>query len=286
MGIVVKNITKEFDNKKVLDDISFSVDEGETLGIVGFSGSGKSTVLKIISGLLYQNSGEIIATDSKLPSCDHEVPVGDPPLTHNGGGEALYCEKPIKDERNHKNLEDGVDIAMTFQYSALFDFLTVFENIAFPLTERKEYRRKYTYKQLREIVAEKLKLVGLEEIEDKYPPELSGGMQKRVSFARAIVTNPKIILYDEPTAGLDPVSSTIIEDYIVHLKKELNASCIVVTHQLSTIRRATDKIIMLYDGRVVFSGTTEEMLKGTTPYTKQFVTASLEGPMDILHSTE
>lgn len=239
MGIEVRNLTKEFNNKKVLNNINFKVEDGETLGVVGFSGSGKSTLLKIISNLLYPNSGEIIKTPA------------------------------------------NADIAMTFQYSALFDFLNVFENIAFPLMERKEFRGKYNEEQLREIVAQKLKLVGLQGIENKYPSELSGGMQKRVGFARAIVTNPKIILYDEPTAGLDPVSSTLIENYIVELKKELNASCLVVTHQLSTIKRATDKAIMLYEGNIVFEGSTEELLKGNNPYTKQFVTASIEGPMKI-----
>ena len=237
MSLEVKNLTKIFDRKRVLDDVSFKVDDGETLGIVGFSGSGKSTILKIICGLLYADEGEIIA----------------------GKG----------------------DIAMAFQYSALFDFLNVSENIAFPLTERKEFKGKYTDKELDEIVAKKLSIVGLEGIENKYPSELSGGMQKRVSFARAIVTNPKTILYDEPTAGLDPVSSTIIEDYIVRLKNELNATCIVVTHQLSTIRRATDKIIMLYNGKIVYKGKTEDMLKGDSPYTKQFIEASTEGPMQI-----
>ena len=241
MSVTVKNLVKEFDGKRVLDNISFSVNTGETLGIVGFSGSGKSTVLKIICGLLYSDGGEIITTDG--------------------------------------------DIAMTFQYSALFDFLNVYENISFPLTERREFKGKYTRAQLEEIVANKLKIVGLEGIETKYPSELSGGMQKRVSFARAIVTNPKIILYDEPTAGLDPVSSTIIEDYIVHLKKELNATCLVVTHQLSTIRRATDKIVMLYEGKVVFAGTTAEFLSGNDLYAKQFIAASIEGPMDILSSS-
>ncbi len=239
MGIEVRNLTKEFNNKKVLNNINFKVEDGETLGVVGFSGSGKSTLLKIISNLLYPNSGEIIKTPA------------------------------------------NADIAMTFQYSALFDFLNVFENIAFPLMERKEFRGKYNEEQLREIVAQKLKLVGLQGIENKYPSELSGGMQKRVGFARAIVTNPKIILYDEPTAGLDPVSSTLIENYIVELKKELNASCLVVTHQLSTIKRATDKAIMLYEGNIVFEGSTEELLKGNNPYTRQFVTASIEGPMKI-----
>lgn len=240
MSVIVKNLVKEFDGKRVLDDISFSVNAGETLGIIGFSGSGKSTILKIICRLLYPDLGEVETTKG--------------------------------------------DIAMTFQYSALFDFLNVYENISFPLVERKEFKGKYSKKQLKEIVAKNLKIVGLEGIEEKYPSELSGGMQKRVSFARAIVTNPKIILYDEPTAGLDPVSSTIIEDYIVQLKNELNATCLVVTHQLSTIKRATDKIIMLYEGKIVFQGTTQEMLLGNSPYAKQFITASIEGPMDIKNS--
>jgi len=238
MGIVVKNLVKKFDNKKVLDNVSFSVEDGHTLGVVGFSGSGKSTLLKIISKLLYADEGSIETTK-------------------------------------------GSDIAMTFQYSALFDFLDVFHNIAFPLLERREYKGKYSKDELKKIVKEKLAMVGLEGIEEKFPSELSGGMQKRVGFARARVTNPKTILYDEPTAGLDPVSSTLIEDYIVRLKNDLNAACIVVTHQLSTILRACDSIILLYEGKIVFSGSTNEFMRGDNPYTKQFINASLEGPMEI-----
>jgi len=238
MGITVKNLVKSFDNKKVLDNISFRVEDGETLGVVGFSGSGKSTLLKIISKLLYADDGTIETT---------------------------------------KN----ADIAMTFQYSALFDFLDVYHNIAFPLLERKEFKGKYTKEQIKNIVKEKLATVGLQGIEEKFPSELSGGMQKRVGFARAIVTNPKTILYDEPTAGLDPVSSTLIEDYIVRLKNELNAACIVVTHQMSTIKRACDNVILLYEGKVVFKGSVNEFLKGNNPYTSQFINASLTGPMEI-----
>ena len=170
---------------------------------------------------------------------------------------------------------------MAFQYSALFDFLNVYDNIAFPLEERKDLRGKYTKDQITSIVKEKLKMVGLDGIEDKYPSELSGGMQKRVGFARAIVTNPQIILFDEPTAGLDPVTSTLIEDYIVQLKNDLNASCVVVTHQLSTIKRAVDNVIMLYQGNVVFSGTVDELLSGKNEYAKQFVGATINGPMNI-----
>jgi len=238
MSLIVKNLTKQFDNKKVLDNISFKVEDGQTLGVIGFSGSGKSTLLKIISGILYQDSGEIIYPENE-------------------------------------------EIAMSFQYSALFDFLNVYENISFPLTERKEFRSKYSKEEISKIVSEKLKMVGLEGIEDKYPSELSGGMQKRVGFARSIVTNPKIILYDEPTAGLDPVTSTMIEDYIVQLKNELNAACIVVTHQLSTIKRAVDYVIMLYQGSIVFDGTKDELLMGKNEYAKQFVSASIQGPMNI-----
>ena len=238
MSLIVKNLTKSFNQRKVLNNISFEVPEGRTLGVVGFSGSGKSTLLKIISGILYKDSGEI-----------------------------LYPEES--------------EIAMTFQYSALFDFLNVYDNIAFPLVERKEFRGKYTNEEISEIVKEKLELVGLSGIENKYPSELSGGMQKRVGFARAIVTNPNIILYDEPTAGLDPVTSTLIEDYIVQLKQELNASCIVVTHQLSTIKRAVDYVIMLYQGDIVFNGSVDELLYGKNEYAMQFVSASIKGPMNI-----
>ena len=221
--IKVEHLVKSFYDKTVLKDISFEVKDGETLAIVGFSGSGKSTILKIICGLLEADSGTIQTSDG--------------------------------------------DIAMVFQYSALFDSLNIFDNISFALQERKDLRKK---------------LVGLQGIENKFPSELSGGMQKRVSFARAIVTNPKTILYDEPTAGLDPISSTLIEDYIVRLKETTHASSIVVTHQMSTIMRTADQVLMLYDGKAVFQGTPQEMRNAGNDYTKQFVTSSLTGPMKML----
>ncbi len=238
MSIKVEHLEKSFEDKKVIDDVSFEVADGEVLAIVGFSGSGKSTVLKLICDLIPKDGGIV------------ETSKG--------------------------------DIAMVFQYSALFDSLNVFDNIAFALKERKEFKKKYTKEQLKDIVKQKLKMVGLEGIENKYPSELSGGMQKRVSFARAIVTEPKTILYDEPTAGLDPISSTLIEDYITRLKEETHAASIVVTHQMSTIKRTADKIIMLYKGKIVFKGTPQELLITNNPYAKQFVEASLEGPMKML----
>ena len=176
MSIEVKNLIKTFDDKRVIDEVSFKVNDSETLAVVGFSGSGKSTILKLICGLLKPDSGEIMTTEG--------------------------------------------DIAMVFQYSALFDSLNVADNISFALRERKDLRKKYNEEELKEIARQKLELVGLKGIENKFPSELSGGMQKRVCFARAIVTEPNTILYDEPTAGLDPISSTLIEDYIVRLKEE------------------------------------------------------------------
>ena len=237
MSIEVKNLIKTFDDRRVIDDVSFTVHDSETLAIVGFSGSGKSTILKLICGLLSPDSGEIKTSEG--------------------------------------------DIAMVFQYSALFDSLNVADNIAFALRERKDLRKKFKENDLKEIVRQKLELVGLKGIENKFPSELSGGMQKRVSFARAIVTEPKIILYDEPTAGLDPISSTLIEDYIVRLKNETNAASIVVTHQMSTINRTSDSVLMLYNGNVVFEGSPNELCEQKTEYTKQFVNATIEGPMKM-----
>ena len=132
---------------------------------------------------------------------------------------------------------------------------------------------------MREIVKEKLHLVGLDGTDDKLPNELSGGMKKRVSFARAIVSNPKIILYDEPTAGLDPIASTVIEDYILKLRNELGAASVVVTHQFSTIQRAADRVALLHDGRIQWLGTPYELMNSDNPYARQFATASLDGPM-------
>lgn len=240
MSIKVENLTKTFDGRKVLDNISFEVKTGETLAIVGFSGSGKSTVLKIISELISADSGKVIL--------------------------------------------DTNETALVFQYSALFDSLNIFDNIAFALHERKDLRKKYTKDEIAKIVKDKLKVVGLEGIENKYPHELSGGMQKRVSFARAIVTNPQIILYDEPTAGLDPVTSTVIENYINTLRKELGVTSIIVTHQLSTINGCADRVIMFYGGKIVYEGTPKDMLISDNPYAKQFINASVEGPMKMLTS--
>jgi phospholipid/cholesterol/gamma-HCH transport system ATP-binding protein len=249
--IRVAGVRKSFGSNVVLNDISFEVKAHETLGIIGVSGCGKSTLLRILSGLETPDDGK--------------VELADP------------------------------NYSLVFQYSALFDSLTVLENVAFSLLERPDaqyekalgvkaaQRGKLSMKQIREVVSEKLRMVGLEGIEDQYPNELSGGMQKRVSFARAIVSNPRIIFYDEPTAGLDPIASTVIEDYIRKLRDELNAASIVVTHQFSTINR-TDRVILLHEGQIKWTGTPKELYQTDDPYASQFAHASLEGPMAMEHA--
>jgi phospholipid/cholesterol/gamma-HCH transport system ATP-binding protein len=258
--IRVRDVCKSFGGNQVLSGVSLDVRAHETLGIIGLSGCGKSTLLRIISGLEPPDRGE--------------VELADP------------------------------NYSLVFQYSALFDSLTVFENVAFSLLERPDddsrqqmfirrierettpsrtRSRKFRMKQIREIVAEKLRMVGLEGIEAQYPNELSGGMKKRVSFARAIVSNPRIILYDEPTAGLDPIASTVIEQYMMKLRDELNAASVVVTHQFSTINR-TDRLILLHEGEVRWAGTPDELHHSTDPYARQFSQASLEGPMTQDHA--
>jgi phospholipid/cholesterol/gamma-HCH transport system ATP-binding protein len=240
--IRVENARKSFGDNVVLDGISLEVKEHEVLGIIGVSGCGKSTLLRIISGLETPDSGEVFLADPNY--------------------------------------------SLVFQYSALFDSLTVLENVGFSLLEKSDAplqqtgrAKKKSMAEVREIVTEKLRQVGLEDgIEDQYPNELSGGMKKRVSFARAIVGNPKIILYDEPTAGLDPIASTVIEEYILKLRNELHAASVVVTHQFSTINR-TDRVILLHEGKICWTGTPQELLTSDDPYARQFAHASLEGPM-------
>lgn len=247
--IRVSDVYKSFGDNQILKGVSLDVRAHETLGIIGLSGCGKSTLLRIISGLEPPDRGE--------------VELADP------------------------------NYSLVFQYSALFDSLTVFENVAFSLLEKpdedahqarqgltplRSRSRKARMKQIRDIVAEKLRMVGLEGIESQYPNELSGGMKKRVSFARAIVSNPRIILYDEPTAGLDPIASTVIEQYMMKLRDELNAASVVVTHQFSTINR-TDRLILLHEGEIRWEGTPDEFHHSTDPYARQFSRASLEGPL-------
>lgn len=175
-------------------------------------------------------------------------------------------------------------IGMAFQYSALFDSMNVTDNVIFPLIVGENIKSIPSDEYLKDLAIKKLQLVGLQGVEDSYPSELSGGMKKRVSFARAVINDPEIIFYDEPTAGLDPVASTIIEDLIVKLQNETSATSIVVTHQASTIKRTATQVAMLFNGKIVWNGTPKELFdeSNSNPFAKQFREGSVAGPMEIL----
>lgn len=166
------------------------------------------------------------------------------------------------------------EIGLVFQGSALLNSLTVRENLALALRSRR-----LKYREQESIIKEKLELVGLSDYIDAYPTQLSGGQQKRTSFARAIVNDPRIIFYDEPTTGLDPVRSTIIEDYMIELEEKLQAACIVVTHQLSTWTRTSDRVLLMHDGQIQWQGTPDEALMSNSPYIQQFAHGLRQGPM-------
>jgi len=251
----LQGIHKSFGNTVILNGIDLKIYAGEAVAVIGPSGTGKSTILRIITGLLQPDSGKVFVNGHPL---------------HSIAGS-----------------EDDVHIGMVFQQAALFDSLTVEQNVGFSLFEHS----RLPYRQISELVKQKLAMVGLPDIGDRYPSQLSGGMRKRVSFARAILEDSsikedskKILLYDEPTAGLDPVASTIIEDLIRSLKtqEQVCDSYIVVTHQESTLRRTADRIVMLYEGHICWQGTVDQIDTTDDPYVQQFLSGSRDGPIQII----
>lgn len=236
--IDIKHVYQTFGSRHILKDVSLSIQDGETMVILGASGSGKSTLLKLIIGLLKPTSGEVWV---------------------DGKDMAQLTEKELNEERRQ--------MGMVFQYSALFDSLNVKENVAFGL-------RMHTHlpeEEIDRIVKEKLRLVGLEGIEDLMPSSLSGGMKKRVSLARAIALEPRIILYDEPTAGLDPIRSTDISLLIKNTQKVMHATSIVVTHDLKSAEMIADRMAFLYEGKFLAIGKPEELYAATDERVRQFM---------------
>jgi phospholipid/cholesterol/gamma-HCH transport system ATP-binding protein len=240
--IKVQRLSKSFNKKKVLDNVTFEVKKGETLAIIGSSGCGKSTLLRLLIRLIDFDGGSIFMNNNNIAVLDEEGLI-----------------------------ELRQNIGMVFQSSALFDSLSVFENVAFSLREHS----KLTELQISQRVKEKLKLVGLENTEKVMPSELSGGMQKRVSIARAMATNPQILLYDEPTTGLDPIISSSIEELVNKLHRELQVTSIIVTHQLSTVYKTADRIIMLYEGKIIEGGSPKEIAVSSHPIIRYFISGGV-----------
>ncbi len=236
--IETKDIVKGFGRQKVLDGISLMIEKGESVSIIGRSGCGKSVLLKTIIGLIPPDSGRVIIDGQDITG--------------------LNERELIKVRRK---------FGMLFQSAALFDSMSVFENIAFPLRREK----RLSEDQIKQKVAEALEMVEMPGIESKMPSELSGGMRKRVGLARAIVYQPEIILYDEPTTGLDPVVSDSIDKLILRICERLNVTTVVVTHDMRSVRRVSKKIFMMHKGKIYATGTPEDIFESKDPIVKQFV---------------
>ena len=243
--IELRNISKSFGSNHVLKDVSLKVDKGQSLAIIGGSGTGKSVTLKCILGLIKHDAGEI-----------------------------LIDGKPIEAQR-----EAFFDrFGMLFQGGALFDSLPVWHNVAFRLLQGDRSKD-----ECKEIAIQKLKRVGLKETTaDQFPAELSGGMQKRVGLARAIAAEPEIIFFDEPTTGLDPIMSGVINELIREIVTEMGATTMTITHDMSSVRAIADQVAMIHEGKVQWHGPVSEMDRADDPYLKQFLTGSANGPIEAV----
>ena len=246
--IKITDLHKHLGNKNVLTGVNLSIEVGETLTIMGQSGCGKSVLLKHIIVLFKPDKGSI------------EIE-----------GEDIFNIDTVRLAEVRKK------IGVLFQNSALFDSMPVWENVGFMLREHK----KLPEHKIKSIVKEKLAMVGLKDIEDKFPSELSGGMQKRVALARAISMEPAIVLYDEPTTGLDPIMGEIINELIISLAKKLSITSIVVTHDIRSAYEVSDRIAFLFGGKITQLGLTEEIKHTTDPKLRQFLDGSCHGPIKV-----
>ena len=247
--IKMVDVHKSFGRQKVLDGLDIEIEEGKTTVIIGRSGGGKSVLLKHIIGLLRPDSGQVLIDGVDITKLNDR-------------------------ELNEIRKKFG----MLFQESALFDSMTVGENVAFPLREHTLMKEK----EIRETVAERLRSVGLTGVEAKIPAELSGGMRKRVGLARAIAMRPQIVLFDEPTTGLDPVMTEAINRLILDTQKSFNLTCVVISHDIRSIFEIGHRIAMLYEGRIIEYGTPEELRASRNPVIVQFLAGSIEGPIRIM----
>ncbi len=248
--IEIKHLRKSFGKKHVLKDVNLTIEKGQTTCILGGSGSGKSTLIKCLIGLLETTSGQILVDGRDITKIKSEVRL------------AAVRRR----------------FGYLFQEGALFDSMTVGENVTFGL----KYLTDVPQSDYPKIIKEKLALVGLkEDVAQLNPSELSGGMKKRVSLARVLAVEPEVILYDEPTTGLDPIMTDIISDLIMDLKKKLGVTSVVITHDMHSAFKIADKIAFLYEGNILLQGTPQEFKETDNPYVKQFVTGSSQGPIQM-----
>lgn len=244
--IEIINLCKSFDGHKVLDNLNLKINTGETTVIIGRSGCGKSVLLKHIIGLMKPDSGQVLINGKDVSNMEGA-------------------------ELNRFRMNFG----MLFQGAALFDSLTILENVAFGMIEHSTAKKEEIAKRVNECLA----LVGLKDIEDKKPAELSGGMRKRVGLARAICLRPQIVLYDEPTTGVDPIMGDAINDLIVELHNKLKVTSIAVTHDMKSAYKIADKIAMLYNGKIIIYGTPNQIENSQDPVVRQFITGEATGPI-------
>ncbi len=249
--VELRDVRLQFDEKVVLESVSLEVEARDRLVVMGQSGSGKSTLLRLVLGILAPTAGSV-----------------------------FFKQFEISRLKRRKLQQVRTRIGMVYQYSALLSSRNVRDNIALPLEEL----TKKTTAEIDRIVDEKLELVGMQATKDQMPSELSGGMRKRISLARALVMDPELILFDEPSAGLDPVISSVIDELIISLTEKSNVTSIIVTHEMDSAFRIGTKMAMLYRGKIIEVGTPEQMQRSANPVVSQFLSGSTEGP--ILEGTE
>ncbi len=236
--IKISRVTKSFEKNLVLDSLDLSIWKGESLVVLGRSGCGKSVMLKTITGLIKPDSGRVFFKDNDITRLSRK-----------------------------KLFQIRMSFGMLFQGSALFDSMSVGDNVALPLRKHTDMDEE----EIRRVVEEKLDLVGLNDVYHKYPVEMSGGMKKRVGLARAVVMNPEVVLYDEPTTGLDPIMADNINDLIRDLQRCMNITSVVVTHDIRSAYRVGDRLAMLNGGKIIFSGTPREVRSTSNKVVREFV---------------
>jgi phospholipid/cholesterol/gamma-HCH transport system ATP-binding protein len=247
--IEIVDLHKMFGEQKVLDGVNLEIEEGKTTVIIGRSGGGKSVLLKHIIRLLKPDRGHVLIDSTDITGLN---------------------DRDLNEIRKK--------FGMLFQESALFDSMNVRENVAFPLREQTKLKDS----EIKKIVADRLKAVGLIGVEDKMPSELSGGMKKRVGLARAIAMHPQIVLFDEPTTGLDPIMTETINDLIINTQKNFDLTSVVISHDVESIFKIGHKIAMLHEGKIVEYGTPEEIRESKNPVLVQFLSGDTEGPIKII----